>query len=574
MHLLHLNYWYDAELDSPEALLARYRILTGWSEAIQAAGVRVTVLQRFREETRLERNGVMYHFRRDSYPPELRKWQVPTQLHRHASELCSQTLAAGESAIVHFNGLLFPLQLRALRKMLPAACPIVVQEHADQLWPAWRQPVLRWGLKAADAFCFSAGQSAEPWLDRGLIPDPRLVHQILVASTPFRRQDRAAACAQTGLRGEPVVVWVGRLTENKDPITVLTGFEMVLKQVPTARLYMVYGSEELLPQVRAKIESSPTLNKAVTLLGSFAYADLEAVYNSADYFVLGSHREGASGALVEALACGVVPVVTDIPSSRRLTDGGKIGGHWPPGAVTAPSLQSLQPLAARRRDAQWLPWSVDTRFFDAPVERPPGPPWHLLRVTSLNPVKDQATLLRALRFVVDRGQGAHLDIVGEDALNGSIERLAAEPRRRGARDSTASSRRRRLRLSTAAPIITSSPRCTRARELRFWKPPPSASPRSERLSACSRNSRPRRRSLCRWAMPKRLRRAFFPCCRTPSAGSGWNTPPSPSCAATTPTEQRRNSRKSTLGWPEAEALRRMRRRSDCCISGRLAIMAC
>ena len=354
MHVVNLNYWYDRELDSSEALLARYRILAGWSEAIRAADVRVTVVQRFREETRLERNGVTYHFLRDSYPPELRKWQFPARLHRYVGELCSETQAAGEPAIVHVNGLLFPLQLRALRKMLPAVCPIVVQEHADQPWPAWRGPWLKWGLRAADAFFFSARASAEPWLGRGLIRDPRLVHQILVASTPFRWQDRAAARAQTGLRGEPVVLWVGRLTENKDPITVLTGFEMVLKQVPAAHLYMVYGSEELLPQVRARIESSPTLNKAVTLLGSFAYADLEAIYNSADYFVLGSYREGASGALVEALACGVVPVVTDIPSSRRLTDGGKIGGHWPPGDAAAFASaflevmrQPIQPLADR-----------------------------------------------------------------------------------------------------------------------------------------------------------------------------------------------------------------------------------
>jgi hypothetical protein len=195
MDILHLNYWYDRELDSPEALLARYRILTDWSEAIQAAGVQVTVLQRFRKETTFERNGVIYHFLRDAHRPELRKWQVPARFHRRVHEFCLRALAAGEPPVVHFNGLLFPVQLRFLRRALPSACPIVVQEHADRPWPAWRHPVLRWGLKAADAFFFSARESAEPWLERGLIRDSRLVHQILVASTPFRRQDRAVARA-------------------------------------------------------------------------------------------------------------------------------------------------------------------------------------------------------------------------------------------------------------------------------------------------------------------------------------------------------------------------------------------
>jgi glycosyltransferase involved in cell wall biosynthesis len=95
-------------------------------------------------------------------------------------------------------------------------------------------------------------------------------------------------------------------------------------------------------------------------------------------------------------------------------------------AVTAPSHYSLQPLGARRRDALWLPWSVDTRLFDSPVERPPGPPWHLLNVASLNAVKDHATLLRAVRIVLDRCQGVQLDVIGEDTLGGAIERLSAE----------------------------------------------------------------------------------------------------------------------------------------------------
>ena len=370
MHVVNLNYWYDRELDSPETLLAHYRILTGWSEAMQTEGARVTVLQRFREDATLERNGVTYQFLRDSYPPALRKWQIPRQFHRRARALCQRALEGGEPAVVHFNGLLFPLQLKSLRKTLPAACPIVVQEHADQPWPAWRAPLLRWGLRAADAFFFSARASAEPWLERGLIRDSGLVHQILVASTPFRRQDRAAARAKTGMRGGPVVLWVARLTRNKDPLTVINGFEMVLKQAPTARLYMIYGSEELLSQVRARIESSAALKPAVTLLGSFLYADLEAIYNSADYFVLGSHREGASGALVEALACGVVPVVTDLPSSQRLTDGGTIGALWPPGnagafastllAVMRQPIQTVAELAVQYF-AEDLSWTAISR---------------------------------------------------------------------------------------------------------------------------------------------------------------------------------------------------------------------
>jgi glycosyltransferase involved in cell wall biosynthesis len=52
-------------------------------------------------------------------------------------------------------------------------------------------------------------------------------------------------------------------------------------------------------------------------------------------FVSGSHAEGSGYALLEALACGLVPVVTDIPSFRALTGDGRIGRLWPCGDAAA-----------------------------------------------------------------------------------------------------------------------------------------------------------------------------------------------------------------------------------------------
>jgi glycosyltransferase involved in cell wall biosynthesis len=48
-----------------------------------------------------------------------------------------------------------------------------------------------------------------------------------------------------------------------------------------------------------------------------------------------------------------------------------------------------------------------------------------VHVASLNRVKDQGTLLRALRVLADRGLEFQLDVVGEDTLGGRIQALAA-----------------------------------------------------------------------------------------------------------------------------------------------------
>jgi glycosyltransferase involved in cell wall biosynthesis len=52
---------------------------------------------------------------------------------------------------------------------------------------------------------------------------------------------------------------------------------------------------------------------------------------AADLLVLGSHREGSGCSVIEALACGLPPVITDIPSFRALTAAGHVGALWPCG---------------------------------------------------------------------------------------------------------------------------------------------------------------------------------------------------------------------------------------------------
>jgi glycosyltransferase involved in cell wall biosynthesis len=94
-------------------------------------------------------------------------------------------------------------------------------------------------------------------------------------------------------------------------------------------------------------------------------------------------------------------------------------------AASAPTLQMLRGLgfAARR-----VPLGVDLDTWPprAPVRRPPGGPARLIHLASLNRVKDQATLLRALAALVTSGLDFEMDIVGEDTLKGEMQALAAQ----------------------------------------------------------------------------------------------------------------------------------------------------
>jgi glycosyltransferase involved in cell wall biosynthesis len=110
----------------------------------------------------------------------------------------------------------------------------------------------------------------------------------------------------------------------------------------------------LLPAVERRIASSPRLCATARLLGAVPHERIETVFNSADLFVLGSHFEGAGFALIEALACGVVPAVTDIPALRAVTGNGAVGALWPPGddaACAAAIVAAAAPPLEAKRDA-------------------------------------------------------------------------------------------------------------------------------------------------------------------------------------------------------------------------------
>ncbi len=79
-------------------------------------------------------------------------------------------------------------------------------------------------------------------------------------------------------------------------------------------------------------------------------------------FVLASHREGSGYALIEALACGLPPVVSDIPSFRSLTGHGAVGTLVPVGDAEGFASGIVAQAGRPRREARG---AVLAHFADA-----------------------------------------------------------------------------------------------------------------------------------------------------------------------------------------------------------------
>lgn len=352
LRIVQVNAVYDPQLRTPDALLDRYTTLTDWSTSIAKAGASVLAMQRFSANAKVVRDGITYEFVTDDQPPWMSTSGAPSSL--------VDAVVRAQPDVVHVNGLIFPALVAALRRALPHHVAIVVQHHGGE-FPVrgsgpvgmWRRRAWRQGLDAADACSFTAGDQAQAWREAGVLGQQHVI-EIVEAGTRMRQVPRERARTATGLSGAPLILWVGRLTANKDPLTVLDGLDVALPLLHDARVALVFSEEMLGDRVRERITSSAILRDRVSMIGRVPHDEIANYYGAADVFVSGSHAEGSGYALIEAMACGLVPVVTDIPSFRTIA--GAAGVLWPAGNAAAFSSALLdacsRDLAAERETVQ------------------------------------------------------------------------------------------------------------------------------------------------------------------------------------------------------------------------------
>jgi glycosyltransferase involved in cell wall biosynthesis len=127
--------------------------------------------------------------------------------------------------------------------------------------------------------------------------------------------------------GEPVIIGLGNLTEQKDFPTLLRAVDH-LQERRKCRLIICGEGEK-----------RPELESLTTHLGIEDIVDLPgfvdnpyAMMNHADVFALSSKWEGFGNVVVEALGCGCPVVSTDCPSGpAEILDNGKYGTLVPVG---------------------------------------------------------------------------------------------------------------------------------------------------------------------------------------------------------------------------------------------------
>lgn len=339
LHVAQINFVRAPEGLAPAGVFEQWPSVVDIAEAAASSGTRVSVLQAAAHTECLTRNGIEYHFIGIRGPDAAAS--RASRARRFAG-----VLGDIKADILHVHGLDFAEAACVLSRCLPQL-PILLQDHASRPPRWWRRPQWRRWYAAVAGVAFTAPEQAQPFTAAGLFGAQVRLFAIPESSSRFMPGNRASARVETGLYGEPCALWVGHLNPGKDPLAVLDGVTRTVSRLPGLQLWCVFGNAPLLAEVRQRIARDPRLAGRVHLLGKVAHARIERLMQAADVFVSGSHAEGSGYALLEALACGITPVVTDIPSFRTLTGGGRVGSLWPCGDA-AKLAEALVHAAANR----------------------------------------------------------------------------------------------------------------------------------------------------------------------------------------------------------------------------------
>lgn len=171
-------------------------------------------------------------------------------------------------------------------------------------------------IPAAATHFFACSQEAGRWMFPG--QSVRLIRNgIDTAAFAFDPEKRRAMRRELGLGSEPVVGHVGRLIGVKNHTFLLDAFALVCKEAPDAVLLLA-GNGPLEEQLRDQA-AGLGIAQNVRFLG--VRADVPALMQAMDVFVLPSLFEGLGISAVEAQACGLPCLLSqNVPSACGMTE--------------------------------------------------------------------------------------------------------------------------------------------------------------------------------------------------------------------------------------------------------------
>lgn len=203
---------------------------------------------------------------------------------------------------------------------------------SDVLWEAKKKTGtrsrVRFALKHADVVIGDCKAVKQAVVNLGAKADRVVTFSWGVDLAQFKPTGRDEGIrAKLGWQNRFVLLHLRAWEPLYDPLTVAKAFVRAARQNPNFRLLMP-GDGSLSSKLRW-IFAEAGLQNRVHLPGQITFSDLPDYYRGADIYVSASLSDGSSVSLMEAMACGLPALVSDIPGNREWVKSGKQGWLFP-----------------------------------------------------------------------------------------------------------------------------------------------------------------------------------------------------------------------------------------------------
>lgn len=216
------------------------------------------------------------------------------------------------------------------------------------------RPKLQTVFQQADQVIAVSNSLRHLALSLGMQADKGIVVGNGVDTTRFQPVDRQTARARCKLADQArVLVTVGALVERKGFHRVIACLPALMARYPDL-YYLVVGGASPEGDMEAELRAQAArlgLSGRVRFLGPVPPEDLKWPLSAADVFVLATRNEGWANVILEAMACGLPVVTTDVGGNREVVARDDLGRIVPFGDQDA-LTRAMDEALARNWDRQ------------------------------------------------------------------------------------------------------------------------------------------------------------------------------------------------------------------------------